>query len=307
MEKRLTDITTLTAVESLFHNGVKDPWAAKLAGDLADWYAYSPVPTFILPESSALPADLKVAALPKIVEALRQRESTVMQPRVCTTGSQGTLLEEFQHEAVVNFLAWCKSNPKRLQTWIAVHRQTWVTGGHAIRIPHRYLYDVTRAFSESEFRGSAKLLNIPLDDLGYALDVALRYPLYGQFAGEKSIYLSHPLREQRRWPTMEVSLGENPPVALSFAPSVASIASSLTLDQYASLLHEIRAVVSDRGLANIRPGAIEHAQASVSTISMINGRSIERRKIFVPPILHARRLCWLYDILVLQPANAELG
>jgi len=257
MQNWLTDITTLTGVESLFHQGKGDPWAVDLAGKVADWYAYSSTPTFILPQPSARPAGLNAPPVPKIVEVLRQRESSAMKPLVCLTDTQITLVDELYLETVAGFLSWCKANPNRLQDWLKVHSEPWVTGGHAERIPHRYLYDVQKVFSNPDFIHCAAELNISQDNLGYTLDVALRYARYGELVGEKCFYLSHPLREQQRLPTMSLEPQSSPPIALSFAASVSRLAHSLTLDGYSSLLYEIRSVVSQRSLRALKPDSIE--------------------------------------------------
>jgi len=259
MENWVTDITTLTGVESLFHQK-RDPWGSGLAGKLADWYAYSADPTFVFPSPSGRPAGVNAPPIPAIVEALRQRDSSMMKPLVCPTDQQLTLADEFYSDALVGFLSWCKNNRGSLQKWLLVHSEPWVTGGHAERIPHRYLYDMTKVSSMPKFKQSSEELNISPDNLGYTLDVALRYARYGERVGNEAYYLSHPLREQQTLPTMSIEPQQSPPVALSFANSVSRIAPSLTLDGYSSLLHEIMRVVSQRDLRSLKPNSIEEQQ-----------------------------------------------
>jgi hypothetical protein len=160
MQNWLTDITTLTGVESLFHQGNGDPWAVDLSGKLADWYAYSSTPTFILPQPSGRSVGLNVSPVPKIVEVLRQRESSVMKPRICPSDMQITLVDELYLETVAGFLSWCKANPNRLRDWLKVHSEPWVTDGHAERIPQRYLYDLQKVISKPDFISCAAKLNV---------------------------------------------------------------------------------------------------------------------------------------------------
>jgi hypothetical protein len=105
-------------------------------------------------------------------------------------------------------------------------------------------------------------MRVQSQDLAYAFDVALRYGYYGELASG-GVYLSHPIREEQVLPTMSIKPAQLPPIALSFAPSIARIAQSLTLEQYCSLLHEIRSVVDDRKLRRVQPGAVENSEIRV--------------------------------------------
>jgi hypothetical protein len=258
MANRLTDTTTLTAVESLFHDGNRDPWARELAGKLADWYAYSETPSFVMPETAIRPGGLDATPVPKIVRDLRRLDSATMHAQFCPTGTELRLIEELQNDTLDTFLAWCQANPTRLKAWVQLHNQPWVTGGHLLRLPHRYLYNVDQVLSQPRFRSCANELQLPPSELGYALDVVLRYAVYGEAVGEHGIYLSHPIREQIQLPTMIVEPHKVPQIALSFAASVSELAPSLNMDQYTSLLHEIRRIVVDGPLFSIKPGTMEN-------------------------------------------------
>jgi hypothetical protein len=253
----LTDITTLNGVESLFHRpSVRDPWASSLAGAVADFYAYSPAPCFVLPAPSARAAGTNAPAVPSIVEAIQSLDSTTLRPIEYSTAESRTLEEEHLNETLAGFVDWCRLNPARLRQWVALHREPWITGGHAVRVPNRYVYNVEKVIKQDGFAGNALLLGVSTDDLAYSFDVALRYGIYGEVAGDR-YYLSHPIREQQTFATMSVKPHPSVPVAVSFAPCVARLARSLSLDQYTSLLCEIRALVHDRGLASFGPGSIE--------------------------------------------------
>lgn len=255
----LVDITTLNAIESNAHpESVKDPWGRELAGLFADFYAYASNPQFILPNPASRAAGPKAPVVPAIVSVIQKRESK-FQPMEYSTSTRLALREEFLEEALQNFLTWCSLNPTRLRHWLALHCERWIAGGHAARVPDRYVYHFDTDFANKLFERNANKLNFTIDDLAYAFDVALRYGFYGEMAANGT-YFSHPLREQQQLPTMSVKFAEAPPVALTFAPSVARLATSLTLDQYTSLIHEIREVVEAKKLRNIMPGAIENNQ-----------------------------------------------
>lgn len=253
----LVDITTLNGVESNFRTGPKDLKAAELAGRLADFYAYASGAQFILPDPGrARAAGLRAPVVPLLVTALQVHDVRAFRPLEYSVEESRTLHPRYSEEARRNFLAWCRANPTRLRQWLRLHSEPWITGGHSVRVPDRYVYDVGGVWSDHEFIAAAKSVSVTRDDLAYAFDVALRYGYYGELAAG-GVYLSHPIREEQTLPTMTVKPGKVPPMALSFGPSIARIADSLTLDQYASLLHEIRKIVVDRELTRLQPGAIE--------------------------------------------------
>lgn len=256
----LTDITTLNAVESLFRGSVRDPWAISLAGAYADYFAYSPALGFILPDPSPRATGPNAPTVPSIIEIMSRRDTSTLLPVRYSTASQLHLDSHFLEEALSNFLTWCRLNPGRLRQWLTLHREAWISGGHAKRVPSRFVYEIEKITPLPEFISATERLQVNGDDLAYAFDVALRYPLYGELAGPTNYYLSHPLREGQSLPTMTVTPKQHPPLGVSFSPSVARLAKALSLDQYTSLLHELRNVVASEKLDQIKPGEIENEE-----------------------------------------------
>lgn len=256
-DRWVIDITTLNGVESNFHRGgPKDLDAAELAGKLADFYAYATQARYILPSPGPRAAGFRAPSVPSLVRSLQRRDARAFKPLPYLASATRTLRDRYFEEALRNFLAWCNLNPRRLKQWLRVHSQPWITGGHAARVPDRYVYDIAGVERDRGFITTARAVGISRSDLAYAFDVALRYGYYGELAAG-GVYLSHPLREEQKLPTMTVKPAELPPIALAFGPSVARVSASLNVDQYTSLLHEIRAVVDSRQLRRVRPNAIE--------------------------------------------------
>jgi len=99
-----------------------------------------------------------------------------------------------------------------------------------------------------------QLLGVAEDDVYYAFDVVLRFPLYGQLTGVNEHYLNHPIRDAFQLPTMERSLDRAPAIAVSFRNAIGDLAPTLTQDEYTALLHELRGQVRNLGLHKVGPG-----------------------------------------------------
>jgi len=95
------------------------------------------------------------------------------------------------------------------------------------------------------------------DDLVYAFDIVLRYPLYGELAGSGTYFLAHPMREQQGNPIIAAERGPAPTIPLSLSQAVADMATSMTLDDYTAFLHEARGVIRQRQIHRLQPGAMD--------------------------------------------------
>jgi hypothetical protein len=120
----------------------------------------------------------------------------------------------------------------------------------------KYLFPVEDVTRTVEFAELVARLKVPADDLLFAFDVTLRYPLYGELAGANVHYLSHPIREEQNLPTVIRFAASAPRVALPLGPAIAQLAPHLTLDEFSALLHEARGLVRDRGIVGLRPNAV---------------------------------------------------
>jgi hypothetical protein len=98
-------------------------------------------------------------------------------------------------------------------------------------------------------------LSITEEDVAYALDVILRYPLYGEVVGAGRYYLSHPLREEQQIPTMRTEPAPAPHVPIRIGPHVTQFTADLSLDDFGAFLHEARGAVRDLKLSSLPPGA----------------------------------------------------
>jgi hypothetical protein len=119
------------------------------------------------------------------------------------------------------------------------------------------LFDISALHNVGEFQHLHADLNVSADDLIYAFDIVLRYPLYGELAGSGSYFLAHPIREQQNSPIIAVEPGRPPAVPVSFSQAVAGMASSMTLDDYTSFLHEARGLIHDWKVHQLQVGAID--------------------------------------------------
>jgi hypothetical protein len=106
----------------------------------------------------------------------------------------------------------------------------------------------------------AEIIRLDPLDVCYAFDSVLKYPLFGEFAGDQGNYLNHPLKDAFPLPTMRKEKGTLPVVAVSFRDSIAKISNRLSKDQYTSLLHELRSSVRDAGLDEMSQGQFNRAE-----------------------------------------------
>ncbi len=255
MTQTLIDISSLHAVESLFRNGVRDPWAAQLAGDLVDLAVYSDQVSYPLPASNNA-AELRTG--PAIVLQLASRDSNVFTPRLYSTDSQRAVADEHLTTCVEQFAGWCRGNPNSIQQWIALHRESWISNWHTEHVPHHFVFDVGKVRANESARRQASLAGITLEAFLYALDVVLRYPMYGEIAGAGCAYLNHPIRtDSMIHPSLDIAPASKPMGAISFARTIAEMAPQLTQDEYTSLIHELRGAVRELGIHLVKPGQVE--------------------------------------------------
>ena len=252
----LIDITSLNGVESLFQIGTPDPWAGKLAGRLADFFIFSDMARFTMPVRADA-ASLEDATLPSILTQLRSRDPGVIEPVTYPVEDRRRLKEEYLQPAFANFLVWVQNNGSALKSWLRLHNEPWIREGHLARVRPRYVFDVDALRQDASFMEVVASLQVSPDDVLYAFDVVLRYPLYGELAGSGAYFLAHPIREQQTLPTMAVEHGPAPHIPLSLSQAVAVMAGSMTLDEYTSFLHEARGLIRDRRIHQLKPGALD--------------------------------------------------
>lgn len=254
LQAPLFDLTVINGIESIFHDSSTDPWAARLAGRYADFFIYSDSSRYMLPTSSK--ENVPPPEVPKILAKLINRDSDIFVPVYYDTTERRVIAEEYLIPTFANFDAWAKNNSTNLKLWLKVHHEPWLKKGHLTRVRDNLVFSVESLKSSSVFKGLVNHLNVTDDQILYAFDVILRYPIYGEFVGERAHYLSHPIREGQVFSTMEVNQGIAPNIPLSFANAISSIAKKLSLDEYTVVLHELRNIVRDKQINKLKPGEV---------------------------------------------------
>jgi len=251
----LIDLTTIYGVESIFRAKTRDPWALQLAGKLADFVIYADIARYALPVKDSSQSEDDVT-LPSLLLGLRSDECELFKSEVLLTDQCGEYNTKFLPSAVKPFHDWAISNMGNLKRWIKLHNEKWIREPHGERLPRRYAIPVSALKSEKELDLIAKKLSEPVEEIWYALDVILRYPVYGDLTGKGNGYLNHPIRDIFDLPTME----RKPATAtgaVSFRDCVASFAKTLTQDEYIKLLLKLRNSVRNKGLHLVSPGQFE--------------------------------------------------
>jgi len=257
LQQPLVDITTLNGIESLCRdsNG-KDPWGQSLAGHFADLFIYSDHARFTMPVRHG-DGDLDGVPLPAILSLLNARDRNVLAPVVYEAEEKRILRPEYLEDTFSRFANWANNSRNVLRRWLELHREPWIKDGHLARVRPRYVFDVNHLRTLELPDRLAESVGVDVDDVLYGFDVVLRYPLYGELAGEHAHFLAHPIREQQSIPTMALDNGQPPQLALSFKDVVSAMAPTQTLDEYTSFLHEARGVIRDRGIQTLKPHALD--------------------------------------------------
>lgn len=257
MSRPLVDITTLNAVESLFRRGERDPWAKQLAGELADLFIYSDTVRYsITVPSGASPTD-ELIEKPSLLLDLGRRDPAVFVPEKYSTAEPVLLKEEYLEECFDRFSAWARSNRATLRRWITLHNESWIQIQRATRVEHQYVFSLDALRKDPALEAITKEIEVDQDDICYAFDIVLRYPLYGELVGENEHYLNHPIRDAFPLPTMQRERGSVPGIAVSFKDSIATCADNLSQDEYTALLYELRGIVRQYGLHKVKPGEFD--------------------------------------------------
>jgi len=267
----IIDITTLNAVESLFRVGPVDPWARQTAGELVDFIIYADRPRFVLPCIGGSPS----MPLPSLLQSIQSAEPRLFEPVAYSTDQPRQLAPQHLLPSFQRFASWSRANKTTLRTWAGLHRQDWIRSGHLARVKHAYVFDAD-ALNRPELDGLANEVGVEQSDLCYAFDVILRYPLYGELAGNGQRYLNHPIRDSFRLPTMEELDFARVPIPLSFKTSALDWAPRLKLEEFTRIALELRESVRRAGIYELRAGEFE-----VETVRDLAGA------VGIPPTLKA--------------------
>jgi hypothetical protein len=256
MAAPVVDITSLYAVESLFRpGGTEDPWGKRVAGRLADLFIFSDEARFMMP-IRAEAATLEDPSLPPLLERLRSRDPGVLAPLPYVVEERRRLKNEYLEPSFHAFGTWATNNKSAFKKWLAFHREIRLNPTDFSEVRASSVFDIASLLETQEFQRVLANLNLPADDLVYAFDIVLRYPLYGEIAGSGSYFLAHPMREQQAAPIIAVDPGPPPAIPISLSQAVAAMVPYMTLDEYTSFLHEARGLIRDRQIHRLRPQAV---------------------------------------------------
>lgn len=196
-------------------------------------------------------------SLPPVLAQLRSRDSGVFEPLPYVVNERPRLNPEYLEPAFRSFAVWASNNKRAFKRWLAFHSEVRATPRDITHIRPNSLFDISALLDVEEFQRLRVGLNVSADDLIYAFDIVLRYPLYGELAGSGSYFLAHPIREQQNAPIIAVEPGKPPNIPVSFSQAVAGMVSSMTMDDYSSFLHEARGLIRDLNIHQLRVGAID--------------------------------------------------
>jgi hypothetical protein len=191
-----------------------------------------------------------------VLSQLRGRDSDVFEPLLCVVEERPRLRAEALRPAFGTFAAWALNHAEAFKFWLKFHGEIRSTLRDLTFVRPDSVFDISELSSIQEFRQLRTDLNISHEDLIYAFDIVLRYPLYGMLAGEGSYFLAHPIRDQQNHPIIAVEPGPPPNIPISFSQTLTNIAPKMTLDEYTSFLHEARGLIRDKQIHKLKPNAV---------------------------------------------------
>jgi hypothetical protein len=192
-----------------------------------------------------------------LLRDLVRRDSDAFGQAVYSTEEPRLLADEHLAQCFRDFSAWARANSRTLRRWLAFHHENWIQVHRKATTAAEYTFILDSLSRLRELANLRVALNLPDEDIYYAFDSVLKFPLFGQLVGPDNHYLNHQIRDAFRLPTMTPEIGQPPRMAVTFAQSIASIASGLSRDEYTVLLHELRSVVREYGLHRVGTGEVD--------------------------------------------------
>lgn len=256
MKENFVDSTTIHAVESLFRGGVRDPWAARLAGEFADLYVYSDMVCYPIPVGGQ-GRGYDLAEEDSLLQYISKRDSRVFAGKEYSTAIPRIVEKNHLFGAFRQFNYWAQANQYTLRRWLTFHRSHWIQQRRAATTGYRGTFNLEELLKSSDITNLSERTKISQLDLCYAFDAILKYPLFGELTGGNGYYLNHPLRDAFILPTMQRENATPPPVAVSFRDSVAKLSTEISYYEYTRLLHELRESVREVGLHEMAAGTFD--------------------------------------------------
>jgi hypothetical protein len=255
MKSTLIDLTSIYAVESLFRGTIKDPYAETLAGDFVDLAIYSDIVHYPLAITSAQTLESEFG--PTLLKQLIARDSQLFSPKKYSTESVRSVGAVHLQDCLEQFIGWCNGNPDSVKNWIRLHRESWINSFYLERIRHKFVFDVDLLRNHHDVILASQQNGLLVDEFLRIFDVVLRYPMYGEIAGDGCAYLSHPIRHAVNHPTLQRDTDTVHVGAISFSEHFKRWAPHLSQDEYTALIYQLRGVVRDKKLHRVKPGEIE--------------------------------------------------
>lgn len=252
MRSTFIDSTTFHAVDSIFRSNARDPWATRLAGQLADAFIYNDQLRYPVPIPGP-GGGFDVATFDGLLRDLTLRDSGFFRGATYPNVEPRLLANEYLETCFNDFSAWARANVVSLRKWLSSHHEPWVQAFRRATSGGAHTFAVEGLIKSQSLRGLSHELGIPPDDLLYCFDSVLKFPLFGELAEADERYLSHPIRDAFLLPTMSPERGTLPFMAVTFAESISLFADRLSRDEYTTLLHELRGAVRDKGLHKVKP------------------------------------------------------
>ena len=250
----MVDLTSVVGIESLFHKGSTDPWASEMAGDFTDLFIWNDQVRYILPVPSG-----KEKYIPLLFKQLLSREEKVLEPKEYTVSDAPTLDPEYLELFFREFFNWVsdKKRTKLFRRWIALHYEPRIRSNHIDWIGRDRFYNVEALKGLHIFKDAVSNLKVGPERLLYAFDVSLRYPYYGELAGQTSPFFAHPIRSGPRYSKLEREQGPELQFPISFKPTAKELAHRMKQDEFTVFLHNARHLVRHHKLIGKKRGDVD--------------------------------------------------
>lgn len=252
----LVDLTSINGAESLFQNGPRDPFAQKLAAELADLFVFNENVRFAYTRPFSTSHDAEYGKLPPLLDDLIRRDPAVFSEE--SIPADPKMDEENLVPMFESFRIFAESNRRSIKEFVALHNQPH------IKIRKQFKADVNPGFvfpvhslaSRVEFKELAARVGISEEDLCHVFDMRLKYTLYGAYANDGALYLAHPLRIDKNFPGATHKRASSALYPFRIGQEIIKIGKTLSRDEYTRLLHEARGFVQDWKLHDAKPDEV---------------------------------------------------
>jgi hypothetical protein len=196
-----------------------------------------------------------------LLRGLWLRDSSVFYGETYPTAEPKTLRDEDLDYCFKKFTAWATASTPSLRSWTTLHHSSWNINRHLATFGGwpGHMFNLDKLVRNPELDKLSRQTQLEPHDLCHAFDCVLKYPLLGKLAGMKGHFLYHWLRRAFSLPTECEEIGTPPDFdfAVEFKDDIKQIATRCSMDEYTSLLHELRGAVREAGLREVRRGDVD--------------------------------------------------